>query len=472
MSRVPSATETERAVLGAMLLSPEAAEEVTANLEPEDFFSEQHQRVFRALKALNENGLTPNVVSVQERTGIPRSDLDVMLDTGHVTGSQLRTLVAETRRVSDLRTVYYTCADAVKSINKEAKIEEILERVEKKLYRMDRAGSAEAKDGADVVKAQVADFLERVRLGGGQYLSTGIQALDRAIVGLRPGKMGVIAGRPGMGKTALTSSIRRNVVGQAYPLTGQLTGVLEFNLEMSAEELIERELSFKADLPLRKIMAAQGITEEELERVRGAAGAYDNGLWVIDDSTYSIAGIRRRARIVAGRMARQGVKLGLVVLDYIQLAGDNGDGREQSVAAISRGCKLMAKELGCTVLALSQLNRGCELRDDRRPLLSDLRESGTIEQDCDYAMFVYRDCVYNQDSDPEEAEVIIRKQRSGPTGTVKLRFNPRLVTFEDPPCRNVKTTDLSTPTATGTATYTSETVLFGPGATPTGSPSH
>lgn len=436
MSRVPSATETERAVLGAMLLSPDAAEEISAQLEPEDFFSEQHQRVFMAAKALNEDGLVPNVVSVQERTGVNRSDLDLMVESGHITASQMRTLVAETRRVSDLRTVYYTCADAVKSISKEAKIEEILEKVEGKLYRMDRAGSAEAKDGADVVKAQVADFLGRVALGGGQYLSTGIRAIDRAIIGLRPGKVGVIAGRPGMGKTALTSSIRRNVVGQPYPITLQPTGVLEFNLEMSAEELVERELSFKAELPLRKIMAAQEITEEELERVRGAAGAYDNGLWVIDDSTYSIAGIRRRARIVAGRMARQGIKLGLVVLDYIQLAGDNGDGREQSVAAISRGCKLMAKELGCTVLALSQLNRSCEMRDDRRPLLSDLRESGTIEQDADWVGFIYREHQYDSSVPPEESELIIRKQRSGPTGTVRLHYNARLVTFGDVPCEH------------------------------------
>lgn len=436
MSRVPSATETERAVLGAMLLSPEASEEVAAQLEPEDFFSELHQRVFKAAKALNEDGLVPNVVSVQERTGVQRSELDVLVDQGHVTASQLRTLVAETRRVSDLRLVYYTCADAVKSISKEAKLDEVLEKVEGKLYRMDRAGSAEAKDGADVMRSQVEDFLARVKLGGGQYLSTGIKSLDRAIIGLRPGKMGVIAGRPGMGKTALTSSIRRNVVGQKYPQSDLLTGVCEFNLEMTAEELIERELSFKAELSLRKIMAAQEVSEEELERVRGAAGAYDNGLWVIDDSTYSIAGIRRRARIVAGRMARQGVKLGLVILDYIQLAGDNGDGREQSVAAISRGCKLMAKELGCSVLALSQLNRSCEMRDDRRPLLSDLRESGTIEQDADWVGFVYREHQYDSSVPPEEAELIIRKQRSGPTGTVRLHYNAKLVTFGDVPCEH------------------------------------
>lgn len=132
-------------------------------------------------------------------------------------------------------------------------------------------------------------------------------------------------------------------------------------------------------------------------------------------------------------MARQGIKLGLVVLDYIQLAGENGDGREQSVSAISRGCKLMAKELDCTVLALSQLNRSCEFREDRRPMLSDLRESGSIEQDADWVGFVYREHMYDTSHPPEDAEFIIRKQRSGPLGTVHLLYDTKSVTFRDVP---------------------------------------
>jgi replicative DNA helicase len=178
-------------------------------------------------------------------------------------------------------------------------------------------------------------------------------------------------------------------------------------------------------------MSAKDVTSEELGRVSAAVGATTRDHWFIDDRTYNIAGIRRRARIVHQRMARKGIKLGLVILDYIQLAGENGDGREQSVSAISRGCKLMAKELDCTVLALSQLNRQCEFRDDKRPMLSDLRESGSIEQDADWVGFVYREHLYEQSCPPEDAEFIIRKQRSGPLGTVHLRYNPKLVTFQD-----------------------------------------
>ncbi len=276
----------------------------------------------------------------------------------------------------------------------------------------------------------VADFLSRHASGGGPEISSGLRDLDRTIIGLRPGKMGVIAARPSMGKTALAGSIRRSVLAQGY-------GVIEFALEMSAEELLERELSFQAGLNLQKVLSAKGITPDELARVRGTVGdatgtgCLVSGRWFIDDRTYGIAGMRRKARIISGRMARQGIKVGLVVIDYLQLAGDNGEDRQQSIAAVSRGAKFMAKELGCTVLALSQLNRQCEFREDRRPMMSDLRESGSIEQDADYVAFVYREHLYDNSFPAEEAELIFRKQRSGPIGTLRLRYNPKMVTFSD-----------------------------------------
>jgi replicative DNA helicase len=200
---------------------------------------------------------------------------------------------------------------------------------------------------------------------------------------------------------------------------------------MQAEELLERELAFQSKTNLRKILAAKDVTPEELERIRSVVGVLEPGQWAIEDSVYNIAGIRRRARVCASRMHRAGLKIGVVIIDYLQLAGDNGEGREQSVAAISRGCKLLAKELGCTVLAISQLNRMCELRDDKRPFMSDLRESGSIEQDADIVAFVYREHIYDNSFPAEEAEVIIRKHRSGPTGTIHLKYNPQLVCFLD-----------------------------------------
>jgi replicative DNA helicase len=202
---------------------------------------------------------------------------------------------------------------------------------------------------------------------------------------------------------------------------------------MSAAEIAERELSNQTGINLRNILAGVGIGESDQRKLDGLGGSIAalSKRWAIDDRTYSISGIRRRARIIHNRMAREGIKTGVVILDYIQLAGENGEGREQSVAAISRGCKLMAKELGCTVLALSQLNRACESRDDRRPLMSDVRESGAIEQDADVVAFVYREGMYDESVPGSLAELIIRKHRSGPTGTVHLQFNEKTASFGD-----------------------------------------
>ncbi|MDD5374456.1 DnaB helicase C-terminal domain-containing protein [Acidithiobacillus sp.] len=270
-------------------------------------------------------------------------------------------------------------------------------------------------------------FAER-RLGlGPPEISTGLRALDRAIIGLRPGRVMVLAGRPSMGKSALADSIRRAVVGQGH-------AALQFSLEMGADEILERELAFRSQMNLRKVMCAKEVTDEECGRVMAIKGTVTKGLWSVYDTCFSMVEIQRKARVAAKRLRSEGTRLGLVVIDYLQLIGDVGtEGRQQSVSACSRITKLMSKELGCTVLVLSQLNRSCEYRDDKRPLMSDLRESGAIEQDADIVAFVYREHVYNQAVSPEDCELILRKQRSGPIGTIRLRFNPKFVSFEDAP---------------------------------------
>lgn len=424
-SHIPVVLESERAVLGAAIRDPDAAETVASDLTREDFYSVPTASVFNAVQGLLSEQLTLSTVSVAERSGLPRAEVEEFVEASRgVTASQLKTLISEVRRVGQLRGIYNACVNTSSQIGKDSKIEQIVEALEKGLYKIDREGGEDAKDGSEVLDQVVADFLARQASGGGPEISTGLRELDRAIIGLRPGKMGVIAARPSMGKTALAGTIRRSVLAQGY-------GVIEFALEMSAEELLERELAFQSSLNLRKILSAKDVTPDELQRVRGAAGAVMAGRWFIDDRTYGIAGMHRKARIVAGRMARQGIKVGCVIIDYLQLAGENGDGREQSIAAVSRGCKFLGKELGCTVLALSQLNRSCEYRDDRRPLMSDLRESGSIEQDADWVGFVYREHMYDDSFPAEESEFIIRKHRSGPTGTVRLKYHPKTCTFGD-----------------------------------------
>ncbi len=423
--RAPTVLESEQAALGAAIRDTESSELVSAELIQSDFYGAKTQAVFKALTDLGESGLNVNPVSVSERAGLSLAEVTDLVDrAAGVNQAQLKTLISDIRRVGELRSVYLACTNAAAQVSKDSKTEDIVGLLEAGLYKLDRGAGSEAKDGLDVLGAVVADFLKRQKDGGGVEISTGLRDLDRALIGLRPGKMGVIAARPSMGKTALADTIRRAVVAQGY-------GAIQFSLEMDAEEVLEREIAFQSQLNLRKIMSAKDVTSEEVERVSGAGGALVHGRWFIDDRTYSIGGMRRKARIIAGRMARNKVQLGLVVVDYLQLAGDAGEDRQQSIAAISRGAKLMAKELGCTVLALSQLNRSCEYREDRRPMMSDLRESGSIEQDADWVGFVYREHMYDNSYPAEDCEFIIRKQRSGPTGTVRLAYSPKTVTFHD-----------------------------------------
>lgn len=424
----PSVHDSERALLGSILTGHEHSESMLSELLEADFGHPVHQRIFQAVTSLLNENLTLNRVSVKERSGVTASDLDTVYQAGvGVTAAEAVTLLKEVKRVSSLRSIYNTCQETVARLGKNVQVEEALSTLERGMYQLDRSGGSEARDGADVLQEVVNGFLDRFRNGGGVTLSTGLRELDKAIIGLREGKMFVLAGRPGMGKTSLADSVRRAVIAQGV-------GALQFSLEMGSEEILERELAYRSQVNLRKIMAAKDVTEDELERIQSSLDGLKTGLWSIDDKTFSISAMRRRARIQAARLARNGTRLGIVVLDYIQLAGDNGEHREQSVAAVSRGCKLMAKELKCTVMALSQLNRSCESRDDKRPLMSDLRESGSIEQDADIVAFVYRDVVYNREATDDEAELIIRKHRAGPLGTVRLRFNDKLTAFEDLPC--------------------------------------
>lgn len=429
----PTLLESERVVIGAMLRTPEAAEIVASELMSSDFYQDTVRKAFIAAKDLADSGLEANRTSVFERSGIAQAELDDMYDHGcGVTSSQLKTLCAELQRVSHLRTIHAACTTAVNGVGKDSKVEDILQVLEDHLLKATRVGGQAGKDVVDATEPMgrtVSEFIRRANSGGGPEISTGLADLDKAIIGLRPGKMFVVAGRPGMGKTALADTIRRSVLTQS--VEGLPLGVIHFNLEMSAEEIMERELAFSSGLNLRKIMSGKDVSNEDVEAVINASNLLSPGRWFIDDSTYSIGAIRRRARAVHNRMSRQGIKTGLVILDYIQLAGENGEGREQSVASISRTCKLLSKELKCTVMALSQLNRACENREDRRPMTSDLRESGTIEQDADIIGFVYREFLYDSSVPPEEAELIIAKQRGGPTGPVHLRYNTKRCFFHD-----------------------------------------
>lgn len=280
-----------------------------------------------------------------------------------------------------------------------------------------------AVDGADALSRAQDATVKLFRSGGYLGTSTGLKALDRAILGLRGEKMYVVAGRPGMGKTALSDGMVASVLSQGL-------GVIQFSLEMGAEELCQRTIARTTGVPLRRIVsgkmsAQEAQVVESMERMRG-------GIWWIEDRKFTLDGIRTTAHRIHKHMEGTGIRLGLVVIDYIQLVGHKGAGnRTQEVGAVSRGCKMLSMELGCAVMALSQLNRGCEYRDNKRPVIADLRESGDIEQDADAIIFVYRDVMYNRSAPPNEAELDVAKQRGGPIGTVMVDWHPQTAHFSD-----------------------------------------
>ena len=275
MTAIPSVLDSERAALGAALRNPDIAEIVTTELQQEDFYNADNQKIFLALQGLASDGLAVSNVSVSERSGVAISSVGDIADAGSsLSGGQVKTLVSDIVRVSGLRKVYHACSQASKLARKDAKLEDVLEELEKQLYKLDRAGAKEAKDGTDVMQRVVGDILERFQTGGKPALSTGIKALDRAILGLRGGKMMVVAARPSMGKTALSGTLRRSVLNQGH-------GVIEFNLEMGEEEILEREIAFQSETNLRKIIAAKEFNDDELSRVRAlvGGGCLHPGLW-------------------------------------------------------------------------------------------------------------------------------------------------------------------------------------------------
>ncbi len=281
-------------------------------------------------------------------------------------------------------------------------------------------------DGSVVLNGAVNSFGDRYLGRGAKPISTGIRSIDRAILGFRPAKTYVIGARPGMGKTAMSTSWRRSVVSQGHV-------VVELNLEMGLEEIGERELAFRSGVSLRKVMSAQGLSREELGRIKAARDSIEVGLWWVYDNVFSLDGIVAKCRAAFRRAKREDKRIGLVIIDYIGLIADVNENRQQSVSQCSRTFKLLSKELDCAFVILTQLNRSCEYRDDKRPVLADIRESGSLEQDADVVAFLYRPHLYDKSISPEVAEFIIRKQRAGPIGDVPVRFNPRSVHYDDVP---------------------------------------
>lgn len=438
--RVPShSLEAESSVLGGLLLDNMAWDRVGDLLVNGDFYRYEHQLIYAAIGAMVNANKPADVITVHEHLqGLGKAEeiggLAYLNSLAQYvpSASNIRRYAEIVRERAILRKLV-TASDeiATNAFNPRGKpVERILDEAEQKIFAIGEEGSR-MKQGFQSLDSLVVDLLDRVQEMADNPVDvtgvpTGFVDLDRMTSGLQAGDMVVLAARPSMGKTSLAVNIAEHVaLNEGLP-------VAIFSMEMGAAQLAVRIVGSIGRVNQGHLRTGK-LTDEEWPRLTEAIERLRSVSLHIDE-TPGLTSSELRAN--ARRLARQCGKLGLIVVDYLQLmngSGDSGsDNRATELGEISRGLKMLAKELQCPVIALSQLNRSVEQRTDKRPLMSDLRESGAIEQDADIIMFIYRDDYYHKDSkEPNVAEVIIGKQRNGPTGMVKLFFQKNQTRFEN-----------------------------------------
>ena len=433
----PHSLEAESSVLGGLLLDNSAWDRVGDLLNDSDFYRYEHRLVYAAVGALINSSRPADVITVFEHLqSLGKADevggLAYLNSLAQYvpSASNIRRYGEIVRERAILRKLV-SASDEISTtaFNPKGKpVAQILDEAEQKIFNIGEEGSR-MKQGFQSMDALVVDLLDRVEemsqnpndITG---VPTGFYDFDRMTSGLQPGDLVVLAARPSMGKTALAINIAEHVaVNEGLP-------VAVFSMEMGAAQLAIRIVGSIGRIDQGHLRTGK-LSDDEWPRLTEAIEKLRSISLHIDETPgLTPSELRANAR----RLARQCGKLGLIVVDYLQLmsgSSSDGDNRATELGEISRGLKMLAKELQCPVIALSQLNRSVEQRTDKRPMMSDLRESGAIEQDADVIMFIYRDDYYNKDSkEPGVAEVIIGKQRNGPTGTVKLAFLKPITKFE------------------------------------------
>ena len=435
LRQLPHSVEAEQAVLGSILIDPRCVSEVIDKLRADDFYIRQNKEIYETIYAMFNYSLTIDPVTVLENMR-KNGYYDENQSRGYIL--QLMDTTPTAANVGDYidilkdKTLLRQVAEAASGLL--AMVQEgsgtgqdILEAAEQRVYAIRQGRSFQGLVPISQVIIDVYSRLEELAASDSAIpgLSTGLRDLDRAISGLNNSDLILLAARPGMGKT----SMALNILLDAGKRSGKK--VAFFSLEMSREQLALRLISSECFVDNKKLVTGK-LTDDDWESVAAAADSLNRSTILIDDdSSVTVADILAKCRRVED--------LGLIIIDYLQLmqsaggkSGNRGENRQQIVSDISRSLKIMAKDLNVPVLCLSQLSRANESRQDKRPMLSDLRESGAIEQDADIVLFLYREGYYNKDAEnPNLAECIIAKNRHGETGTVELQWTPEFTTFTD-----------------------------------------
>ncbi len=428
---MPHDVDAEQSVIGAMIMDNQAIITASETVTSDDFYQKQLGILFEAMTELHDEGKPVDLITLQDRLkekDVPpevssleyvKTILDAVPTSANVKyyagivkeKAMLRRLI---RTTEDIANTCYTGRE---------KLDDVLEDTEKRIFDL-----IQNRGGGDYVPIRdvVIEALERIESasknkGRVTGLSTGFIDLDYRTSGLQPSDLILIAARPSMGKTAFVLNLAQHIAFK------QNCTAAVFSLEMSKEQLVNRLLSLESKVDSQAIRTGN-LSDNEWEQLIEGAGNIGKSNLIIDDTPgISISELRSKCRRYKLEM-----DLKVIIIDYLQLMSGSGrnESREQEISNISRSLKALARELNVPVIALSQLSRAVEKRDDKRPMLSDLRESGAIEQDADVVMFLYRDDYYNKDSERKNiAEVIIAKQRNGPTGTVELVWLPQYTMF-------------------------------------------
>lgn len=428
---LPHSMEAEQSVIGSMLMDREAIVVASELITGEDFYNKQYGIVFETMVELNDKGYPVDIVTLQDKLkekDVPAevSSLEFVRDliTAVPTSANIKYYANIVAEKATLRRMIRLNEDIANTCyaGKE-KLDYILEDTEKRVFQLVQKKNTEDFTPIRQVVMNAMDRVEAASRNKGSVtgIPTGFLDLDYRTAGMQPSDLVLIAARPSMGKTAFVLNIAQHVAFK------QNKTVAIFSLEMSKEQLVNRMFSLESNIDAQNLRTGQ-LNDEEWERLIESAGVIGKSNLFIDDTPgISVSELRSKCRKL-----KLEKNLSMIIIDYLQLMSGSGrnESRQQEISDISRSLKGIARELSVPVLALSQLSRAVEQRPDHRPMMSDLRESGAIEQDADVVMFIYRDDYYNHETEKKDiAEIIIAKQRNGPIGTVELAWLPKYTKF-------------------------------------------